>query len=113
MVEIQSAASIGRKRKELVQAFSDVIHGRGAWLTSAPGSEHLRFEALPDSPLPQKLIDAGHAVRYIGDGERLVSNKVTNKVKNRRGDIILATIGGGPVVVHVFEIRLPVERKSS
>ena len=78
---------MSRKRRDLTQALADVIHGTGNFLVSPPGSENMRMQVVVPSTLAEALIDAGHNLRHIGQGERIqpaVKSEVIkddNKVK--------------------------------
>jgi hypothetical protein len=67
---------------EMAAFFRD--HG-GAWLTSLRGAETVRFDALPDSDVPDALRSAGHDLVEEAMGERVMAGAIVEMV-GRRAD---------------------------
>ena len=67
---ISSRAAEFEQRNKLWCALAAHIQSNGGWLTSLPGTKHLRFEVRRDSALPAKLIELGYAVRHAGTTKR-------------------------------------------
>jgi N-acetylmuramoyl-L-alanine amidase len=63
---ISSRAAEFEQRNKLWHALAAHIQSNGGWVTSLPGTKHLRFEVRRDSALPAKLIELGYAVRHSG-----------------------------------------------
>jgi len=59
-------------RKRLHDALEEHIRTAGGWLTSIPGAAVMRFEAVPDSALPDGLRELGYNVIPAGSTMRIV-----------------------------------------
>jgi hypothetical protein len=68
-------------RKAEFAALNRFIGKRGdGWLVSVVGDPIVRLQVLPNSDLPQILRSMGHVLHEDGEGERLISNAVTEAV---------------------------------
>ena len=63
-------------RKERHAALNRYIGERGGWLTSIPGDPLMRFEAPPDSTLPDDLRGKGYVVTPAGSTTRIDPNAI-------------------------------------
>jgi hypothetical protein len=103
-------ATQSKKRRDLVEAFSATIHRAGAWLTSAPGQQNLRFECLTDSTLPGLLTDAGHILNYLGQGERLVPAATSEVIVCPTTKVKTTISHPGIKQVAIYDILLPKDK---
>jgi hypothetical protein len=103
-------ATMSRKRRDLVQALSDVVHGTGNFLVSPPGSENMRMEVVVPSTLPEALIDAGHTLVAHGHGERIEPIVTTQTIIDPKTKVTTKVQHGGFVKTEIWEICLGVDR---
>jgi hypothetical protein len=68
---LSSRAAEFEQRNKLWHALTAHIQSNGGWVTSLPGTKHLRFEVRQDSALPAKLIEFGYSVRHSGTSTRI------------------------------------------
>jgi hypothetical protein len=61
-------------RKQRHAALNTYITEHGGWLTSIPGDPLMRFEAVPDSTLPDDLRGKGYIVSPAGSTTRIDPN---------------------------------------
>ena len=77
MVEPTKRIDVERRRtldarKDLHDALEKHLRSRGAWLISIAGEPVMRFEAMPDSALPDELRALGYLVIPVGTTMRIV-----------------------------------------
>ena len=99
--------TLDQKQRKLWQALNSFISEHGGWMVSQPDTEPLRFECRSESELPESLRDLGYDVVSAGTGERLLP--VIHETIRQDGGVTRITVQHvAPIVVSVFEIRLPV-----
>ena len=85
------------------------IFGMAAELTSPPGAEVVRFEALPGSSPPAKLAELGWQVQHLGINTRILRGAVTETYidHDSPGRPQVTRCHAGPVEVAVYETPMP------
>ena len=66
------------KLKSMFDAMNAFISRNNGWVTSVRGNPEMRFDALPDSALPDELRRRGYVVTEIGEGERILPTAMTS-----------------------------------
>ena len=105
-------------RKNLHDALEEHLRSRGAWLISIAGEPVMRFEAMPDSALPDELRALGYLVVPVGSTMRIVPAGHVELLTTTSSGGIEAFIEGStkaPQRVHhagihqtnVYELTLP------
>jgi hypothetical protein len=74
--ELKAKERAIKRRLEIWEMLSRVIHNSGGWLTSAPGTPVLRLETRVGSDLPDRLYDAGFDLRPGGTSEKICGGKI-------------------------------------
>jgi hypothetical protein len=54
---------------------------RGGWLVSLPGDHGMRLQTVPESLLPDQLLELGYIVERTGETERILPNTVIAMVE--------------------------------
>jgi hypothetical protein len=98
--------ALARERRRLWQKLNDYISDNDGWTISQPDLATIRFECRADSSLPDLLQSAGHDVVSAGTNERLLP--VTETITEHGTARKVARQHVAPIVVSVFEFRLPV-----
>jgi hypothetical protein len=62
------------KRRKLFEAINAFVMQEGGWIISPPGDRRVRIETPQNSSLIIRLAEAGHRVRYVTTGTRVVSS---------------------------------------
>ena len=109
------------ERKARFAALNATISEGGGWVTSIPGDTTVRFETLPDSVLPARLMALGYEV--VPDdppnGERILAGTVVEKFTLTSSGIFERMVEGstkavasirthaGIVRVERFSFRMP------
>jgi hypothetical protein len=107
------------KRKAKFEAINAYVTKRCGWMTSIPGDAEMRFDALPDSNLPQELHDMGYSVIRVGQSQRILPHAIVGKFTTRadgeleplaegsRKAVSTRITHAGIVQVNQFELRAP------
>jgi hypothetical protein len=97
---------LSQKQRELWERLNKYIMANGGWIVSQPDISPIRFECPLDSDLPETLRQAGHQVVEYGTHERLMP--ITETLKEHGLNTTVTRQHVAPIVVSVFEFRLPV-----
>jgi hypothetical protein len=82
-------------------ALNSCIGDAGGWLTSIPGKPEMRFDVLPDSPLPAALRDLGYIVERTAETQRILPHAVTERFETSSpGALVTATGNSTKPVTH-------------
>jgi hypothetical protein len=80
------------KRKKIFDALNRFIQARHGFMTSIPGDVEMRFDALPESQLPQELHALGYTVIPIGETQRILASAITERLEiSSSGALVHAT----------------------
>lgn len=96
---------ITKAQRDLWFELNTIIRECGAWTVTQPDVFPIRFECPMDSQAPVYLAEFG-SVRHIGTHERLMP--VTETLKEHGRNTTVTRQHVAPIVVSVFEFRLPV-----
>jgi hypothetical protein len=91
---VDAKKDVIEKRKAKHARLCDEARQKNAWITSVAGDKEVRFDCLPDSPLPADLRGRGFDVIDEGDGERILHAAITERFA-RRTDGELAPLTPG------------------
>jgi len=83
----------------------DFIHEGGAWITSEPHTNPIRFECIAGSEIPEDLRARGYCVVGAGSGERLLPTSHT--IKQTGNVTSMTTQNVAPATVEIFQFGLP------
>jgi hypothetical protein len=69
-------------RKTVFAKINNYIMARGGFVTSIPGTAIVTFETLPNSPIPQQLVELGYDVRPADppEGQRILADAIVQKL---------------------------------
>ena len=63
-------------------------------MTSIPGDVEIRFDALPDSTLPQELHQLGYNVIPIGQSQRILPHAIVEKFETTSSGALAPAVEG-------------------
>jgi hypothetical protein len=107
------------ERKRRFRDINAYIAQRGGWMTSVPGAREMRFEALPGSPLPDRLRGLGYIVERTGESQRILPNAIVEKFETSSSGALVAAVENStkPVTTRIthaglatvvqYDMRLP------
>jgi hypothetical protein len=83
-----------KDRKELFAALNEFVRARHGWLTSVAGEREVTMECLPCSALPEELRENGYVLEPDGEGQRILTNAITQQfAMGTGGELELVTAG--------------------
>jgi hypothetical protein len=82
MAEIYKPRLLGTEietRKARFAKINAFVQSHNGWIVSVPGAELVTIETLPDSPIPQELINLGYLVQPADppEGQRILPAPIT------------------------------------
>jgi hypothetical protein len=85
-----------KDRKLLFAGLLDFVRARRGWLTSVPGAREVTLECLPGSTLPDELRGLGYTVEADGEGQRILTNAITQQFAIGAGGELEAVTAARP-----------------
>jgi hypothetical protein len=97
--------ALSQAERKFWDRLRDFIHEGGAWITSEPHTNPIRFECMAGSEIPEDLRARGYDVVGAGSGERLLPTSQT--VKQAGNVTSMTTQNVAPATVEIFQFKLP------